>query len=98
MIMKKLQDLFQISDAATADLGRGILACTLMNVVMLLFVLVVVLVFQEILARSQMDGRSGAARAGDRDGPAGRRRQPSRSTSQSAMAVTTCGSTWLGVL
>ena len=50
MIMKKLQDLFQISDAATADLGRGILACTLTNVVTLLSVLVVVLVFQEILA------------------------------------------------
>ncbi|WP_314653308.1 ABC transporter ATP-binding protein [Slackia exigua] len=49
MIMKKLQDLFQISDAATADLGRGILACTLTNVVTLLSVLVVVLVFQEIL-------------------------------------------------
>lgn len=47
--MRKLQDMFQISNEATRDLRKGIIACTITNIVQLLSVAVVVLVFLEIL-------------------------------------------------
>ena len=47
--MRKLQDMFQISNEATRDLRKGIIACTITNIIQLLSVAVVVLVFLEIL-------------------------------------------------
>ena len=49
MIMKRLQNAFEISDEATLGLRKGIVACTLTNIVTLLSVLIVVLAFQEVL-------------------------------------------------
>lgn len=47
--MKTLKDLFQLSDKASKNLEKGILAVTLTNIVTLLSVVVVVNIFSEIL-------------------------------------------------
>ncbi len=47
--MKKIQELFQLSDNAAKNLQKGILAVTLTNIVTLLSVVVVVNIFTEIL-------------------------------------------------
>ena len=54
--MKKLQYLFQLSDNATKNLHKGILAVALTNIITLLSVVVVVNIFTEIL--KPLDGKT----------------------------------------